>query len=372
MKTIDRVKSTRRGVLSVLAPLTLIAALALTGCNNSASSGGGSGTTASTDGNAGGASPMASGGSGAPAGGKTLEIALIPKGTSHEYWKSIHAGGLKAKEDLAAKGTNIDLIWKGTESEGDRNGQVNLVETFVTKKVDGIVLAPLDNQALMTPVHDATSHKIPVVIIDSSLNGTDWSSFDATDNEKGGELAGDQLGKLLGGKGNVLMLAYAQGSASTEDREKGFLTAIKKFPGITVLSANQYGGPTSDTAYKASQNLLARYKTQVNGVFASNESNTIGMHQALKDANLLHTVKFVGFDTAPKLLDALKADELQGLVAQDPFKMGETGVNTAVAVIQGKPVEKKIDTGVALLTKDNMDKPEFAEFVHPPLDKYLQ
>ena len=164
------------------------------------------------------------------------------------------------------------------------------------------MLAPLDNEALVAPVHDAVSRKIPVVIIDSSLNGTDWASFVATNNEKGGELAGDQLGKLLNGKGHVLVLPYAQGSASTEDREKGFLTAIKKYPGITVLSSNQYGGPTTDTAYKTSQNLLARYGSQTDGVFASNETNTRGMRLALKDANLLHKVKFVGFDAAADLV----------------------------------------------------------------------
>ena len=215
-----------------------------------------------------------SGGGSTPAGGSsgsgTLQIAVIPKGTSHEYWKSIHAGAMKAQADLAKQGTNINVLWKGTESEGDRNGQVNIIETFITQHVNGMVLAPLDSQALMTPVQDAVSHKIPVVIIDSSLNGNAYSSFCATNNEKGGELAGDDLGKLLNGKGKVIMLAYAQGSASTEARETGFLTAIKKYPGITVLSSNQYGGPTTDTAYKTSQNLLARYGTQTDGVFASN------------------------------------------------------------------------------------------------------
>ena len=216
------------------------------------------------------------GGGTAPAASGTLQIAVIPKGTSHEYWKSIHAGALKAQEELGKAGTPINILWKGTESEGDRNGQVNIVETFITQKVSGMVLAPLDNQALVTPVQDAVSHKIPVVIIDSSLKSEAYSSFCATDNEKGGELAGDEMGKLLNGKGRVVVLAYAQGSASTEARETGFLTAIKKYPGITVLSSNQYGGPTSDTANKTSQNLLARYGTQTDGVFASNESNTRG------------------------------------------------------------------------------------------------
>ena len=305
-------------------------------------------------------------------GAQALQIAVIPKGTSHEYWKSVHAGANKAQQELAAKGVNINILWKGTQSEGDRNGQVNIIETFLTQKVSGMVLAPLDAQAMVNPVHDAVSRKVPVVIVDSALNGNEYTSLVATDNQKGGALDGELLGKLLGGKGNVLVLPYAQGSASTEARETGFLNAIHKFPGITVLSANQYGGPTTDTANKTSQNLLARYGSQVDGVFASNESNTRGMRLALKDANLLHKVKFVGFDAAPDLVAALTAGEIQGLVVQNPFKMGYEGVMTDVDAIHGKTVAKNIDTGVALVTPDNVHQPDMQEYLNPPLAQYLK
>jgi ribose transport system substrate-binding protein len=356
-RSTDRQRSTsqKSKILTGLAAAGLVALLAGCGQHNTASN------------SSGGSTPAAQSGS-----GQTLQIAVIPKGTSHEYWKSIHAGAMKAQADLAKQGTNINVLWKGTESEGDRNGQVNIVETFITQHVSGIVLAPLDSTALMTPVQDAVSHKIPVVIIDSSLNGSAYSSFCATDNEHGGELAGDDLGKLLNGKGRVIMLAYAQGSASTEARELGFMTAIKKYPGITVLSSNQYGGPTTDTAYKTSQNLLARFGPQTDGVFASNETNTRGMRLALKDAGLLGKVKFVGFDAAPDLITALKAGEIQGLVVQNPFKMGEVGVTTVVAVVQGKTVPKTIDTGVALATAANADQPNMQEYLNPPIAQYLK
>lgn len=312
------------------------------------------------------------GGSTPAAGGSVLQIAVIPKGTSHEYWKSIHAGAMKAAQELGAKGTPVNIIWKGTESEGDRNGQVTIVQNFITQKVSGMVLAPLDKDALAGPVHDAAAHKIPVVIIDSALSGSDYVSFCATDNEKGGNLAGEQMGKLLNGKGNVIMLSYALGSASTEAREKGFLEAVKKYPGITVLSSNQYGGPTTEVAQKTSENLLARYGTQVNGVFASNETNTRGMRNALKENNLLGKVKFVGFDAAPDLVDTLKSGQMQGLVVQNPFKMGELGVTTLVHAIQGKTVPKTVDTGVALVTPETLNDPKLQEYLHPPIDQYLK
>ena len=349
-------RSTKWGMAAALLGLTSV----LAGCGHG-SGGSGQGSTG------GGSTPTSGGG-----GGSALQIAVIPKGTSHEYWKSIHAGANKAAQELGAKGTPVSIIWKGPESEGDRNGQVTIVENFITQKVSGMVLAPLDKDALKSPVHDAADHKIPVVIIDSALDSSDYASFCATDNYKGGTLAGEQMGKLLGGKGNVIVLAYALGSASTEAREKGFLDAVKKFPGITVLSSNQYGGPTTEVAQKTSQNLLERYGAQVNGIFASNETNTRGMRNALKDKGLLGKVKFVGFDAAPDLVDTLKSGDMQGLVVQNPFKMGELGVATLVDAIQGKTVPKNVDTGVALVTPDTISAPDMQEYLHPPIDQYLK
>ncbi len=351
---------------SGLAVALLALAAALAGCHNDA----GNGNGATGSGTTGGSGQTTQ--SQPAAGGKTLQIAVIPKGTTHEYWKSVHAGAVKAQQELTAAGTPVNILWKGSVREDDRNGEIDVVETFLTQQVNGIVLAPLDSQALVQPVKDAAKQKVPVVIIDSGLNSQDYVSMAATDNEKGGMLGGQQLAKVLGGKGRVLLLPYAQGSASTEGREKGFLEAMKQNPGITVLSSNQYGGPTTDTAYKTSQNLLARFGSQTDGVFASNETNTRGMRLALKDAGLLGKVKFVGFDAAPDLVQALQAKELQGLVVQDPFKMGYLGVKTVVDAIQGKTVPKNIDTGVTLVTLDNINTPDVKTLLNPPLDQYLK
>ncbi len=350
-------RSTKWGMAAALLGLTA----ALAGCGH-----GGDGQAA------GGGTAPAGGGATPAAGGAALQIAVIPKGTSHEYWKSIHAGALKAAQELSAKGTPVSIIWKGPEKEDDRNGQISIVENFITQKVSGMVLAPLDKDALTKSVSDAAGHKIPVVIIDSALTGSDYTSFCATDNEKGGELGGDRLAKLLNGKGRVLLLPYAQGSASTEAREAGFIAAMKRNPGITVLSSNQYGGPTTEKAQQVSQNLLIRYGSQVDGVFASNETNTRGMRNALKDKGLLGKVKFVGFDASPDLVDTLKAGDMQGLVVQNPFKMGELGVTTLVDAIQGKKVEKSVDTGVALVTPETITDPKLQDYLHPPIDQYLK
>src|SRR6516164_2549454 len=198
---------------------------------------------------------------------KSYTIAVIPKGTTHEFWKSINAGAVKAQRELTAAGTKVDIIWKGPLREDDRDQQIQVVEDFMTRRVNAIVLAPLDSRALVRPVHNAVQAKVPVVIMDSDLKSDEYVSFVATDNYKGGVLAGEQMAKLLGGKGNVILLRYAVGSASTEARESGFLEALKKYPGIKVLSSDQHAGATRELAYQTAQNLLNRYGREVNGIF---------------------------------------------------------------------------------------------------------
>jgi ribose transport system substrate-binding protein len=300
--------------------------------------------------------------------GKKLTVAVIPKGTTHEFWKSIHAGADKAAKDLAAEGTNVDVIWKGPLREDEREAQIQVVEGFTSQGINGIVLAPLDDRALIRPVEEAKRAGIPTVIIDSGLQTDQIVSFVATDNFKGGTLAADRMGQLLNGKGKILMLRYQEGSASTEQREAGFMQQIKsKFPGIEVVSSNQFAGPTRDTAKAASENLLNRYGTEVQGIFTPNESSTTGMLLALQDMKLAGKVFFVGFDSSQSFVDAMKNKQMHGIVLQNPFNMGYLGVKTMVESLTGKAVEKRVDTGVSLATADNLEDPKIKELLHPPV-----
>lgn len=304
---------------------------------------------------------------------KKLTIAVIPKGTTHEFWKSIHAGSNKAASELTAQGTDVEVIWKGPLREDDREQQIQVVEGFAAQGVSGIVLAPLDNHALVRPVEDAKRANVPTVIIDSGLESDQFVSFVATDNRKGGTLAADRMGQLLNGKGKVLVLRYAEGSASTTEREEGFISEIKaKFPEIELISTNQYAGATRDTAKRASETLLQTFGDVVQGIFTPNESSTAGMLLALEDIGKAGKVFFVGFDTSQRFIDAINADQLHGIVVQNPFNMGYLGVKTMVDSLLGKPVEKKIDTGVMLVTKDNLQSPDVNALLHPPLDQYLK
>ncbi len=312
-------------------------------------------------------------GSSATGGKNKLTIAVIPKGTTHEFWKSIHAGTLKAARELSAQGTDIEVIWKGPLREDDREQQIQVVEGFSSQGVNGIVLAPLDNRALVRPVEEAKRAGVPTVIIDSALESNEIVSFVATDNRKGGTLAADKMGELLGGKGKVLVLRYQEGSASTQDREDGFIEELKKkYPGVELISSDQYAGATRDTAKRASENLLNRFGDEVQGIFTPNESSTAGMLLALQDIGKAGKITFIGFDTSETFTEAMRNKQLQGFVVQNPFNMGYLGVRTMVEHLQGKPVEKRIDTGVTLVTADNVNSPEIQTLLHPPLNEYLK
>jgi ribose transport system substrate-binding protein len=302
----------------------------------------------------------------------TDAIAVIPKGTTHEFWKSVHAGAEKASQELG-----VAIIWKGPLREDDREDQIKVVENFINMHVKGIVVAPLDDTALVPVVTDAVRGGIPVIAFDSGIKTDETVSFVATDNTRGGKLAGDYLARLVGEKGKVMMLRYAEGSASTAQREQGFMEAIAAHKGIEVVSSNQYGGVTTESAFKVSENLLASHKAPdgglaVQGIFCPNESTAFGMLRALEDDGFAGKVRFVGFDSSPKLVDAMATGHMDATVVQDPIKMGYLAVKAMVEHLQGKPVDRRIDTGATLITHDNMSAPAAQALLNPDFKRWLK
>ena len=296
------------------------------------------------------------------AGSKTLRLAVIPMGTTHEFWKAIHAGAKKAADELG-----VEIIWKGPLKEDDRNEQIQIVETMMDKGVDALILTPLDDRALMPPVAEAEARGIPTVIFNTSLKGDDYIAYVSTDNWKGGVLAAERIGALMGGKGKLILIRIIEGVEGNRQREEGFLQTIRsQFPSISILSDNQYAGITTETAYQTTENLLARFH-DVEAIFTPNESTTFGCLRALQDHGLAGKVIHIGFDSSQKLIEALEKNELRGLVLQDPVRMGYESVKTAVAYLRGEPYETRIDTGVVLATPENMNRPEMRRLLVPDL-----
>ena len=298
--------------------------------------------------------PNASATAGAAAGGKALTIAVIPKGLTHVFWQAVKAGAEKACGDM-----NCTVKWDGPQKESDTSGQVGVVENAINSKVDGIVLAPLDKAALVNVIGKAKTAGIPLSIFDSAADTTDYVSFVATDNKKGGALAADEIGKITGGKGKVVLIPLMANSASTLDRESGFEDEMKaKFPGVKVIRSN-YGMGDRAVALKVAEDVLTA-NPDIAAIFASNESSTVGALQALKNRNLVGKIKLVGFDSTKQLEEGLKKGDIDSMVVQNPFKMGYEGVKSIIDAKNGKTPEKRIDTGVALMTKANIDTPEIS------------
>lgn len=303
---------------------------------------------------------------------RRLTIAVIPKGTIHEFWKTVHAGAEQAGQEFG-----VDIIWKGSLKEDDREAQISVVENIMTRGVDGIVLAPLDDAALRRPVDEAMQSDIPVVIFDSGLQGDNYISYVATDNFKAGQLAGEYMGKLLDGNGKVVVLRYAEGSDSTTKREDGFLDGIKAFEDVEVVSSNQYAGVTTASALKAAENIFARFSRAdgspgIDGIFCATEPTSLGILRAMQDNGIAGKIKFVGFDSSDKMIAALGAGELDGFVVQNPMRIGYLSVKTIVEHLRGESVSRRIDTGATLITSDNIDQPEIKELINPDLSKWLK
>jgi ribose transport system substrate-binding protein len=286
-----------------------------------------------------------------------VRLAYIAKGMQDVYWKSVEAGLRQAEKEAQAAGKNVEVVWDAPTTDGDRAAQISMVENYVNEKVDGIILCPLDDNALVAPAEKAHRAGIPLVIVDSPLNYPETVAFVGTDNFKGGQIAGEELARLLGGQGRVILLRFNSGSASCAAREAGFLDAMTKYPGLKVLSSDNYAGPTREQALDKGLNLLSSFQGQVDGVFTPNESSTNGMLLALEKMALAGKVKFVGFDGGTQNMTGLKDGEINALVLQNPYQMGYLGVNTMLSHLAGQSVPTNIDTGATLLTKDNLDSP---------------
>lgn len=289
-----------------------------------------------------------------------IQIAVIPKGTTHDFWNAVHAGARQAAEEEEG----VEIFWTGPEREGDRERQIQIVEDFIVRRISGIVIAPSDARALVPVVERAAEAGIPLVVVDSDIETDRRVSFVATDNYQGGVLAAKRMGKVLSGTGRVAVIKYMAGSASTTARERGFMeTLAKQFPQIE-LAEDRYGMDTVETSLSAAEDVLTRHQ-ELDGMFACNESTARGALRALESQGRAGAVKLIGFDSSEPLLAGLRNDRIDSLVVQNPFRMGYDGVKTILASIRGQQVEGRIDTGVELVTAANIDTPEIQRLVNP-------
>lgn len=298
-----------------------------------------------------------------------LKLAVIPKSTGGEFWETVEMGANAAAADL-----DVKIYWDGAVSETEMAEQNRIIESFITQEVDGIALAPLNKKATKKQVQNAVDAGIPVVIFDSSVDGDAHTSFVATKNEQGGALGAEHLIKIIATEkesgGQVMLLRYIQGTASTEARSKGFIESVKT-AGLELVADAYPDNGQIEGCKMAAANTMERYikdgKLELDGVFTANLTATLGMLGALEDlrkGGIEADPFFVGFDTSPKLVEALIDGKIDALVAQNPKKMGYVAVETLVKHLKGETVDSFIDTGVEIVTAERLEnEPAIRELV---------
>ena len=290
-------------------------------------------------------------------------IAVVPKATSHLFWLSVQAGALAAGEEF-----NVQIEWNGAASETEYPRQIQIVDSFISRRVDGIALAPTERKALTGAVDRAAAAGIPLTVFDSGLDSENYLSFLATNNYEGGQMAGRALGRLLNGNGKVGMVMHAPGSGSTMDRERGFEEVIKaEFPGIRIV-AQQFGQSDRSKAMAATENILTAHP-DLDGLFASSEPSSVGASLAIKSRSLAGKVQLVAFDSSDGMVEDLKAGVIAAMVVQDPFRMGHDAVKTIVDKLNGQLPPKRIDLSARVITKADLDKVEVQRLLFPNVKK---
>lgn len=285
-------------------------------------------------------------------------IAVIPKGTSHAFWKSVEAG---ARE---AGGTyDVEILWDGPQKETEIDRQRAILESMVNRGADAVAIAPLDEQGMARPIENVIRRGLPVVIFDSQVNAEGFVSFVATDNEAGGRVGGERMARELGDKekAGIAMVKYAEGSGSTLRRERGFREAVTA-AGHEIV-AEQFTDGTPEGALTVAGNMLNQFvkdgRLRVDGIFASNESTAMGLLRALdrlanSGVDVSGTV-VVGFDSSPDLRAALETGRFDALVVQNPRRMGYLAVETLVKHLRGETVPDLQDTGAELVTMESLE-----------------
>jgi ribose transport system substrate-binding protein len=293
--------------------------------------------------------------------GGTIRLAVIPKSVGLDYWEKVHRGA----ECAASRQKGVDVIWNGVSDETDVAGQIDLLQNYIGQGVNGLVYAATDSTALVDVSNTATRAGIKVLNIDS---GTDPQPKNVplleTNNVKGAKLAADALSRAVGRKGGkVAIVAFHAGSQTNDQRVQGFTAGLKKHPKLKLVET-QYSENDYNQALTVTQNILTAHPDLV-GIFAANEASDVGAVEAVRMAHKIGKVKIVGWDTSPDEVEGVREGSTSALISQDPFKMGYDGVRAAVADIRDHKTPRNEDTGVVVVTKQNLGDPKVKSFVTP-------
>ena len=292
-------------------------------------------------------------------------IAVVPKANAHLFWVSVQAGAMAAGKEF-----NVDIEWNGPATETDYTRQIQILDSYISRQVDGICVAASERKALSGVLDRAAAAGIPVIVFDSGVDAGNYVSFVATDNVEAGRMGARAMAKILNGRGKVANLMHMPGSFSTMDREKGFEEVIgKEFPGIHIV-ARQYGMSDRGKSMAAAENMLTAHPG-LDGIFCSTEPSSTGAALAIKGRELVGKVKLVGFDASDMMVEDLKNGTMQAMVVQDPFGLAREAMRLMVEKLDGRPVPKRVDLNARVVWKEDLEKPDVMRLLRPEPKKYL-
>lgn len=307
-----------------------------------------------------GTSPEADGGegNGNTSGGEEKTIAVIVKSTEHEFWQTVKMGAEEAGE---AFGYNV--TFQGASTETAIGEQVSIVEDAINQQVAAIVLAASDSEALVPPVQKAEEAGIPVITIDSGIDSDIPESHVSTDNRAAAGIAAEKMAEFIGEEGKIAIVNFVAGAATAIDREEGFKERIAQYPNIEIVNTFYSDGDRAK-ALQITQDILTA-TPDIKGIFGANEGAAVGVANAIEQAGKADDVVVIGFDSSADEISYIEKGVMQGIVVQNPYNIGYQGVEQAVSVLEGKDVEKQLDTGATFVNQDNLQDEGIQKLLYP-------
>lgn len=289
---------------------------------------------------------------------KPLVIDVIVKKYDADFWKVVQMGA-----DAAGKEFSVKINFRGPADEQDINDQIRMVEDAIDAKADAIVLAASDYTKLVPVTEKAVAAKIPVIVIDSDVKTSKTSSFIGTDNEDAGQKLGETLVSKLGPSCKIAIMAFVQGAATNDQREKGLMKIVGTQSGIQVLTT-QYCNSDENIASNLTKVIISDYP-DVDAIVCLNAQCTVGAARAVNELKLDGKVRIIGFDSTPEEISFMEKGTIQSLIVQNPYSMGYDGVKYAIDAIHGKSIPINVNTGATVVDKDNMYSPENQKLLFP-------
>ena len=286
------------------------------------------------------------------------KVAIISKGYQHEFWRTVEAGARQAAKEL-----DVEMSFIGPEKESEIGKQVSMVENELIKQPTALMLAALDQNALRPISERIVNSGIPLVTFDSNIAGGIETSFVATDNIEVGVIAAKEMIRLIGETGTVGVIAHNAGTSTAIQRTKGFIDEMKKYPGIKLLST-KYSDGDKIKAINITQDIVTA-NPDIKGVYGTNEGAVVGVGRAISEMGKNDSIVVIGVDSSSEEINLLKEGAIDGMVVQSPFNMGYLALKIAIKAAHGEKVEKRVDTGAILVTRENLNDEKIQKILFP-------